>query len=71
MNIKEIATAWKNVVYSSQEIKEVAKVRMTICDSCENKKKILNLVVCGLCHCPLKAKTKSNENSCPAKKWVR
>lgn len=69
----EIGKAWTNVVAGSEETKELAKERMKVCQTCEHKKvsDLLNVEVCGLCHCPLLGKTHSPLNGCPAKKWVK
>jgi hypothetical protein len=71
MNWVEIIKAWKNVAFSTEEIKQIANERVSICDTCEHKTTMLNVSVCAKCHCPLLGKTHSPNNSCPLKKWER
>jgi hypothetical protein len=69
MKIKPIIEGWKNVVISNEEVEKIAIERMKICNACEEKKMILGVEVCGKCNCPLIAKVRASENSCPLKKW--
>lgn len=67
--VKEIATAWKNVLVGSDRVKALAEQRIDICNTCEFKAEQIGIPVCGVCHCPLLGKTHSPENSCPKEKW--
>lgn len=69
--LKEIATAWKNVLSKDNEVEMVAKERMDTCNQCPFKKQMFGVAVCGLCHCPLVAKTRSLLNSCDRGAWER
>jgi hypothetical protein len=69
--VKEITTAWKNVLVGDAEIKAVAEERMAVCQGCEFKIQFFGADVCGECMCPLVAKTCSPLNACPKNKWTR
>jgi hypothetical protein len=69
--LKEIATAWKNVISKNDEVELIAADRMDTCKQCPFKKEMLGVAVCGLCHCPLVAKTRSPLNSCDRGAWKR
>jgi len=69
MNLQEIFTAWKTAFNPNEAEKQLASLRMNICNSCEHKKTLV-FDSCGLCGCPLAGKTYSQEqNACPAGKW--
>lgn len=79
-----IAEGWKNVVFKSPLVEKLAQVRAKICSDCphavesswlqtvgEYIKEIKGLK-CGLCNCPLSAKTRSVKEGCaqqPNPKW--
>lgn len=83
--IKEILSGWKNYWIKDPVIESTAKKRASICDSCEFKKKgnvfanlkikgqivieERNIPYCGICSCPLVAKTRSRHSTCPKNKW--
>jgi len=69
MKINNIINGWKNVIIKDEDIEELAKTRIQVCNNCPNKMKQLGLDVCGLCHCPLMAKVRSLDEVCPIKKW--
>ena len=69
MNIKKILKAWKNVAITNEEIEAIADQRSAICNKCRNKERMLGIDVCAACHCPLIAKQRSPENSCPLGLW--
>jgi hypothetical protein len=79
LNLKEIATAWYNVIKHTPEQKELADKRFAIGLECPSRKEILEgkewSLKCSECGCPLKAKvyTKTtylnNPGSCPLNKW--
>lgn len=67
----EIADGWKNVFKSSLGItsekdEKIFKARREICDACDHRT-IKDR--CGLCQCPLHAKTKSLTSNCPIGAW--
>lgn len=61
----EIVSGWKNVVFKTPEIEEMAHKRALICAACPHNVDR----VCQECGCPLVAKTRSPESKCPMKKW--
>lgn len=68
--LTEIIEGWKNVVFTDAEIELLSDERMKICNGCPHKEiNLLNIDICGLCHCPLIAKTRSPESKCPESKW--
>jgi len=75
MNFKEIATSWINSFTADESIKEIAQLRLKICDICPSKKEILKKQkwthICGECGCPLSKKIFSLKfNACPLSKWA-
>lgn len=67
--VEEIFKAWRTAFNPSEAEKQLAALRMEICNSCEHKQK-LGIVRCGLCGCPLHGKVHSPvQNACPAGKW--
>lgn len=69
MKLKEIAEGWKNVLIEDLEVEKIADDRKAVCDSCNEKISLLGIGCCGMCHCPLLAKQRSVESSCPLNKW--
>ena len=68
---KEIINGYTNLFRSvvgltDEQEEELFAARQEVCNSCENRTKDNR---CGLCHCPLGAKTKSVISSCPIEKW--
>jgi hypothetical protein len=70
MGTKNILAGWKNTIIRNEESENLSNKRMSVCNSCSEKKMILGVEVCGLCNCPLIAKTRAPENSCGLKKWT-
>lgn len=84
--ISEILTSWYSSFNPSEEAKEKAESRASICDECPHKveldsailttltanDKLLNKFKCGKCGCPLAKKIFSPfTTSCPLNKWVK
>lgn len=68
---EEIVNGYSNLVKSKLGISSVRdekifKARREICNACPYKTKLDR---CGLCGCPLAAKTRSLTTKCPDKKW--
>ena len=66
---KEILSGWKNALIPDDAVDAIAKQRLDVCNTCEHKTTMLGMDCCGLCHCPLLAKTKSPNSKCPCGKW--
>ncbi len=67
--VEEIFKAWKTAFNPNEAQKQLASLRMEICDSCQHKQ-VIAFARCGLCGCPLSGKIYSPvENACPANKW--
>ena len=64
---KRIIEGWKN--HLTGKIPEFSELRYETCMSCEHKKQIVGGYICGICKCPLKAKTKVADEVCPANNW--
>jgi len=67
----QIVDGYSNLVksklgISSEKDEEVFKARREICNACPEK---TALDRCGICGCPLPAKTRSLSSNCPDKKW--
>jgi len=80
--IPDFNTIWKNKrailegvansVIKSQEVEEVAKLRLTICDSCSEKSTDCAALIktcCAVCGCSLEFKSRSMQSSCPKNYW--
>lgn len=71
----DILNGWYNTINNkslSEEKKEIAKNRASICESCVMKKTVLNTVnYCGACGClfPAKFYSFTETNKCPLGKW--
>ena len=66
--IKYIIQGWWNWFLdkvSDIKYKSYFDKRLEICKSCQENKH----GICSVCHCVLTAKTKSEDSSCPLKKW--
>jgi hypothetical protein len=68
--IKYIIQGWWNWLLdlvSDIKYKKEFDERLEICKICENNKH----GICGICHCVLVAKTKSEDSECPVGKWKK
>jgi hypothetical protein len=65
--LKNMLDGWKNVFISDEEVEELAKERLIVCEQCPHKKKF----TCSLCGCPLKAKLRAVEAECPDNRWEK
>lgn len=79
----EITSGWINLKFPSPEIEEMAKKRAKICSKCpeavpgtwlqaivgDDQIKEISGLKCRLCNCPLSAKDRSPDSSCPIDKW--
>tara|TARA_R100000541_G_scaffold13823_2_gene23182 strand:- start:6989 stop:7210 length:222 start_codon:yes stop_codon:yes gene_type:complete len=68
---EQIVNGYSNLVksklgISSEKDEEVFIARREICNACPEK---TALDRCGICGCPLAAKTRSLVSNCPDKKW--
>lgn len=66
--LKDMVQGYSNVLVRHPEVELVAVARMKLCDRCEHKK----MGVCTLCKCPLIAKVRALDQSCPDKppRWL-
>lgn len=46
-----------------------SQTRRAICNTCEHKKVVTNVSICGRCGCVLKFKTSLASAKCPINKW--
>lgn len=84
INFKAIASGWKNYIFKSPTIEELANTRAKICSECphfsdkhkfkgrlmpDNSIKPIEGVACTLCGCPLSTKLRQVLEQCPEKKW--
>lgn len=67
-----IVDGWVNVVKRSPEVEHVAQVRIALCKTCPQKKKIKvfkkKVDYCSICRCPIISKTRSMREACPDEK---
>jgi len=76
LKLVEIARSWINAANPTQQQREIAEYRISICNTCPNKKyyKPFDTYVCGLCNCPLEGKIFTplpGDQSCPDKRWKK
>lgn len=75
--IKEIYEGWKNYIFPNPRTEIVARTRANICSTCVEltfvMKESRKIPKCGLCGCPIAAKTRSLSSQCPddPPKWLR
>ena len=70
MNILlEIYEGWKNLIFSSPEIEELAKKRIEICVSNKCKQFKTRRKSCGKCGCYMPAKVRNPDSKCNLKLW--
>lgn len=81
--LTDIAQSWYDFSKGSDYTKQLMEHRLKVCDTCENKQQLNtlgqvlvtsinqdgSLFSCGLCKCPLAAKTAGTNNTCPINKW--
>lgn len=75
-NRKQIVEGITNSIIKNKFVEDVSKLRIEICNTCNEKDVIGNECVlpgtqpcCKLCGCSLTFKTRSLSTTCPAKKW--
>jgi hypothetical protein len=67
--MRKIFQGWLRVFFRRLKTERIAKERMRICSTCPLKMKMAGIDVCGACHCPLIAKTRSKDSQCPKGFW--
>lgn len=68
-SLLQIAKSWYEYTKGSDYTKQLMTKRLEICSQCPNRKEVATVEICGLCHCPLAAKTAHPTNECPDKRW--
>ena len=58
---------WKNLVFKNAAVERLAEYRQLVCNRCEHRQAI----TCGLCGCPLAAKQRAKDASCPDGRWLQ
>ena len=56
---------WKNTLVRRGDVELIAAERIAVCDACEHQSGL----TCGICGCPLVAKTRAREATCPDGRW--
>ncbi len=64
-NIKVAAVGWKNLAFKNDHVEMLYAGRARVCSNCEHVKG----PACGLCGCPLAARLRAVEASCPDGRW--
>lgn len=74
--LQEILVGWRNLVFKSSEIEEMATKRIEICVDCTipdaDGREINGLNEsnrCVKCKCYMPAKTRNPKSACPLNKW--
>lgn len=65
---KEILNGVKNTIVKNEEVEELAKKRLEICNNCNRNSKSI-VPYCLECGCVLKTKVRSVNSKCPIGKW--
>ena len=60
-----IVDGWMHVVVRKDDVEVLAARREAICSGCEHRRKL----TCGLCGCPLVAKHRASDATCPIGRW--
>lgn len=75
MNVNDIFKSWVKTMNPTDEQKQIALQRLSICNQCPSKQKSIgDVYVCGECSCPISfndtpiGKLYSDEE-CPLSKW--
>jgi hypothetical protein len=63
--IRQAIDGWKNLMFKNEKSETLYQQRIQVCGNCDHKKPL----VCGLCGCPLKAKLRALDSSCPDNRW--
>ncbi len=81
--LRNIVDGWTNLAFPSEVSEELALKRANICAKCpfaamssgtytiivDNRTKHIRGMSCGKCGCPLSAKVRAKNDSCPEGKW--
>lgn len=79
--IGRIITGWKNVIFENPEVERQAEARAQVCGKCpfavegaweiikDRRIEEVSGMVCSRCSCPLSAKLRSPQETCPEKLW--
>lgn len=79
--LANIIQGWKNYLFESKDIEDLAIERAHFCAKCpfaeegivpdliDDRIEDVQGMVCNKCYCPLSAKLRSPEESCPIGKW--
>tara|TARA_R110002167_G_scaffold81296_2_gene222673 strand:+ start:10585 stop:10833 length:249 start_codon:yes stop_codon:yes gene_type:complete len=79
--LKNIINGWANYIWPNIETEKLAKARAKICAGCIHSVKAKYEIlkddrieevknhICDMCLCPLSAKLRSKEETCPLDKW--
>ena len=63
--VKLAANGWRNLTFKNDRIESLYESRLAICQRCEHK----TSKTCGLCGCPLAAKLRAENATCPDHRW--
>lgn len=71
---RQILEGYARIIIKDAATEEVSEQRMAICNPCPNAKLIVRVQgvevkKCGLCNCPLAAKTRVKDEKCEIGKW--
>ena len=77
-----IVEGWRYSIFKDPEVEKVATQRALRCATCDFNKDMLDsdleelsnplgisIPVCTKCYCPISAKTRSPEETCPIRRW--
>ena len=65
--LKEIVAGWYYLFFRREHIEKLALERAAVCSACPHN----TGTKCGLCGCPLQAKMRSPDSTCPDGRWAR
>ncbi len=65
--LKQIFDGWRYLLFPDQAVERLALERSEVCGRCPHN----TGTKCGKCGCPLRAKIRSPESTCPDGRWAR
>lgn len=81
LNIKNILNGWQNFIFKNEVTEKLAEIRAEHCAKCPHLKygSMLSMVkdelkeieshYCGKCTCPISAKIRTQNETCPISLW--
>jgi hypothetical protein len=69
LSIKNIVEGYKNVLIKDKTVEQLYTERVSVCRGCSSSVMKLGVATCGECGCPLLAKLRVINETCPKELW--